>query len=98
MNETAFQDALCIDESLWDWLEKKVAVDQVQCEGPGYPSVPDISNWNLRPDEEGLVHRPELNNFGQAMAGAGNAVCRAHVFGKSADHLIVWPLELCSPG
>lgn len=80
--ETALQDALGINVPLWDWLETKVPIDQVQSEGPGYPSVPDTSNCNLEPDEEGLVHRPELSNFSLAMAGGGNASGAAHAYGE----------------
>ncbi|KAK2834889.1 hypothetical protein FQN49_006815 [Arthroderma sp. PD_2] len=78
--ETALQDGLGIDVPLWDWMAKKVSKDQVRCGGQGYPSVPDISNCNYTPDEQGLGHRPELNNFALAMAGGGKASGAAHAF------------------
>ncbi|KAL8784354.1 MAG: hypothetical protein Q9213_004006 [Squamulea squamosa] len=91
--DTALQDALGIDVPLWEWMAKKVPVDQIQGNGPGYPSVPDISNCNLAPDEDGLVFRPELNNFALAMAGGGKASGAAHAFdypwGDLANGLVV---------
>ena len=84
MCDTALQDALGIDVPLWEWMAKKVPIDQIQCDGPGYPSVPDVSNCVLTPDEKGLVFRPELNNFALAMAGGGKASGAAHAFGGSA--------------
>lgn len=80
--ETAFQQSLGVNVPIWDWLSKKVPIEQVQCDGPGYPSVPDISNCNIVPDEDGLVERPELNYFAVAMPAAGNAYGASHAFGK----------------
>ncbi|KAL8850368.1 MAG: hypothetical protein Q9221_004688 [Calogaya cf. arnoldii] len=51
--DTPLQDALGIDVPLWEWMAKKVPIDQIQSNGPGYPSVPDVSNCTLTPDEEG---------------------------------------------
>ncbi|GKZ28708.1 hypothetical protein AbraIFM66950_011775 [Aspergillus brasiliensis] len=80
VRETALQEAIGIDVPLWEWLAKKVPLDQVQAKGPGYPSVPDVSNCNLIPDDDGMVLRPELNNFALAMAGGGKASGAAHAF------------------
>ncbi|EAS33659.3 O-methyltransferase [Coccidioides immitis RS] len=91
--ETALQDALGIEVPLWEWMAKKVPIHQVQCDGPGYPSVPDISNCGITPDDQGLVYRPELSNFALAMAGGGNASGAAHAFdfpwGDLGDGLVV---------
>ncbi|KAI4225567.1 MAG: hypothetical protein L6R36_003818 [Xanthoria steineri] len=91
--ETALQDGLGIDVPSWEWMAKKVPVDQIRCDGPGYPSVPDLSDCVLTPDKEGLVSRPELNNFALAMAGGGKASGAAHAFdypwGDLANGLVV---------
>ncbi|KAL8940715.1 MAG: hypothetical protein Q9216_002665 [Gyalolechia sp. 2 TL-2023] len=80
VSETALQDSLGIEVPAWEWMAKKVPVDQIQGDRPGYPSVPDVSNCNIVPDEEGLVLRPELNNFALAMVGGGKASGAAHAF------------------
>ncbi|KAI4098278.1 MAG: hypothetical protein LQ339_006537 [Xanthoria mediterranea] len=91
--ETALQDALGIDVSLWEWMAQKVPVDRIQCDGPGYPGVPDICNGALPPDQEGLVSRPKLSKFALAMAGGGKASGAAHAFdypwGDLASGLVV---------
>lgn len=71
-------------------MAQKVPVDRIQCDGPGYPGVPDISNGALTPDEEGLVFRPELSKFALAMAGGGKASGAAHAFGEQ----ILWSFDL----
>lgn len=58
-------------------MAKKVPSDQVQGDGPGYPSVPEVSNCNRVPGEEGLVFRPKLDNF-----EGGKASGAAHTFGE----------------
>ncbi|KAL8996752.1 MAG: hypothetical protein Q9169_003823 [Polycauliona sp. 2 TL-2023] len=90
--ETALQESLGIDVPLWEWMAKKIPIDQIQGDGPGYPSVPDVASCNLEPDEEGLVFRPELNNFALAMAGGGKTSGAAHAFGGFVLQLLpVYP-------
>lgn len=84
MSETAWQDAVGIDVPLWEWMAKKVSIDQIQGDGPGYPSVPDVFNCNLVIEEEDLVSRLELNNFALAMAGGGKVSGAAHAFGEQS--------------
>lgn len=66
----------------FDWLSEKLPPSQVASDSPGYPGVPDLSNWDLEPDNEGLVARPEMANFSLAMVAGGNTSGAAHAFGK----------------
>jgi hypothetical protein len=81
VDETPFQNAVGTYKPLWDWMTERMPADQVGSNGPGYPSVPDLSNCNVAPDEKGLFGRPELDNFALAMVGGGKTSGAAHAFG-----------------
>ncbi|MCJ1467792.1 hypothetical protein MMC07_006417 [Pseudocyphellaria aurata] len=79
VNEAPFQEAVGTSKPFWGWLEEKVTVRELrskQLSRPGFldPTVPAVD------DEESEVSRPELENFGLAMAGAGRVVGAAHVY------------------
>ncbi|KAL1850966.1 hypothetical protein Daus18300_012757 [Diaporthe australafricana] len=73
--------AMGTDKPLFDWLSEKLPPSQIVSDGPGYPGVPDTSNWDISPDSEGLVNRPELGNFALAMVAGGTTSGAAHAYG-----------------
>lgn len=87
VNETAFHDAMATDKPLWEWMTERHPPDQVVSNGPGYPGVPDLSNWDRTVDDDGCMGRPELDNFALAMVAGGKTSGAAHAFGKSS-HLV----------
>ena len=83
VTETAFQNAVGTTKPRWDWLAEKIKPNQVSPErGVGYPGIPSAANVDLKPDDNGLVTRPELENFGIAMIGGGKTSGAAHPFGQ----------------
>jgi hypothetical protein len=81
--ETALQEALGTPKSRWDWLSERVRPDQITNDGVGYSGVADPQNWtHLQPDSDGLIKRPELDNFGLAMVGGGKVSGAALPFGN----------------
>ncbi|KKA24443.1 O-methyltransferase [Rasamsonia emersonii CBS 393.64] len=80
VRETAFQRAVNTTKARWDWLAERVSPAQIQPQNTPYPGVPDVHNWNLVPGADGLVGRPELENFGLAMVGGGKVTGTAHAF------------------
>lgn len=78
---TPFQNAVSTTKSRWDWLSEKVFGNELVSGNGSYPGVPDISNFNLVLDKDGMVTRPELENFGRAMVGGGQLYGAAHAFG-----------------
>lgn len=83
VTETAFQNAIGTTKPRWDWLAEKKSPDQVSPgSGVGYPGIPSAANANLKPDNNGLVTRPELEDFGLAMIGGGKTSGAAHPFGQ----------------
>lgn len=83
VEETPFQNAVGTDKPLWEWMAEKLPPDQVVSDGPGYPGVPDLSKYDILPDHQGLVSRPELGNFALAMVGGGKTSGTAHAFGRT---------------
>lgn len=82
---------------IFDWLAERLSLSQVVRDGPGYPGVPDLSNWDLEPDDQGLVSRPEMGNFALAMVAGGKTSGAAHAFGKretldglGSPHINAW--------
>ena len=83
VTETAFQNAIGTTKTRWDWLAERVSPDQVSPkDSVGYPGIPSAANADLKPDKDGLVTRPELDNFGLAMIGGGQITGAAHPFGQ----------------
>lgn len=81
VTETAFQCAVGTTKPRWDWLAERIPPKQVSPEtGVGYPGVPSAANVKVKPDNFGLVTRPELENFGLAMIGGGKTSGAAHPF------------------
>ncbi|KAL4789761.1 S-adenosyl-L-methionine-dependent methyltransferase [Aspergillus venezuelensis] len=78
VNQTAWQNAVGTNRARWDWLAERVFLHQVRPPGAPYPGLPDIKH--LCPDANGLVTRPELDNFGLAMAGGGKVSGAAHAY------------------
>ncbi|KAL4963710.1 O-methyltransferase tpcA [Aspergillus stella-maris] len=78
VNETAWQKAVGTKRARWDWLAERVFLHQVRPPGAPYPGLPDIKH--LCPDANGLVTRPELENFGLAMVGGGKVSGAAHAY------------------
>ncbi|KAI2622395.1 S-adenosyl-L-methionine-dependent methyltransferase [Hypoxylon sp. NC1633] len=93
VEETALQDAMGTDKPLWEWMTERLPSNQIVSDGPGYPSVPDLSKFNVTFDHKGLIGRPELDNFAMAMVGGGKTSGAAHAFdfpwGKLGDGLVV---------
>lgn len=87
VTETALTEALGTDKPYWDWLGEKVKPDQINKSG-GHSGVPDPSLSNLKPDENGLVHRPELEIFRLGMVGGGKVNGSALPFGQYAHALL----------
>ena len=87
--ETPWQEAMGTRKPKWDWLAERVDPSQISNDGVGYPGVPDVSSWaHLKQDANGKVSRPELENFGPAMIGAGKVSGAAHPFGRTPlEHL-----------
>ncbi|KAJ5456732.1 O-methyltransferase [Penicillium desertorum] len=86
--ETALQEALGTPKSRWDWLSERVRPDQITNDGVGYSGVADPQNWtHLQPDSDGLIKRPELDNFGLAMVGGGKVSGAALPFDYPWDEL-----------
>lgn len=96
-DETPFCRAMGTNTPIFDWLAERLPLSQVVCDGPGYPGVPDLSNWDLEPDDQGLVSRPEMGNFALAMVAGGKTSGAAHAFGKretldglGSPHINAW--------
>lgn len=88
VNETPFQSAMDTDKPLWEWMTERLPSDKVTSDGPGYPGVPELANWDVSFDHKGLVARPELQNFGLAMVGGGMASGAAHAFGNAFSPML----------
>lgn len=85
--ETAWQEAMGTNKSRWDWLSEKVNPEHIINNDVGYSGVPDPKRWNyLQPDSEGLIKRPELDNFSLAMVGGGKVSGSSLPFGKQTTH------------
>ena len=83
VTETAFQCAVGTTKPRWDWLAEKISPEQISPEtGVGYPGVPSAANVNVKPNDNGKVTRPELENFGLAMIGGGKTSGAAHPYGE----------------
>ena len=73
-------------------MAERIAPDQISPKsGVGYPGVPSAANVNVKPDANGLVTRPELENFGLAMIGGGKTSGAAHPFGGYLRQAITAP-------
>lgn len=57
--------------------------DQVVSNGPSYPGVPDLSDYDTTVDADRCIGRPELDNFALAMVAGGKTLGAAHAFGKA---------------
>lgn len=85
INETAWQDALRTDKSIWDWLEEKVSLDDISTPAGSYPGVPQPEEFikALNVKEQALIDRPEHQIFSLAMVGGGRVYGAAHPYGQS---------------
>ncbi|KAL0938169.1 o-methyltransferase [Colletotrichum truncatum] len=84
-DETAFQIAYGTNKTQFDWFAEKTTVEELKREaglGVGYPGFfSRFHEDNLKkPDEFGMVDRPELSNFGKAMIGSGSVNSHPHTF------------------
>lgn len=92
MNEAPFQEAVGTSKSRWEWLEEKVTVRELRSKSASYPGFLDPT-VSAADDEESVVSRPELENFGLAMVGGGRVLGTAHVYGTK-EHILVAVIRL----
>ena len=85
VNETAWQDALGTDKSLWDWLDEKVSLDDMSTPAGSYPGVPQPEEFLKALDvkEQALIDKPEHEIFSLSMVGGGRVYGAAHLYGQS---------------
>jgi hypothetical protein len=94
VTKTAWQDAVGVKKSRWDWIEERVEQDQLLDSGGHYPGIPSLVLEPQPKGEDGLVARPELAIMGLAMVGGGRVFGAAHVYGK--NHLFLSQAVHCS--
>lgn len=84
VTKTPLNEALGTDKPYWDWLAVKIKPEDIgKGSGVGYSGVPDPKSWShLKPDADGLIKRPELENFGLGMVGGGKVSGSALPFGE----------------
>ncbi|KAH1436348.1 hypothetical protein KXX32_006432 [Aspergillus fumigatus] len=78
--KTAWQNAVCTKKTRWEWLEERVAPEQLLESGGHYPGIPSLVMGLPPREDDGLVARPELEIMGLSMVGGGRVFGTAHVY------------------